>query len=101
MGWFEAEKKTVQNEHKLLLNRKQIYSTCSASFLRDRSQCAIFSDCGCDSSYRNQWVTQDSMEVFTLCDCKNVTTFYIARYKQKQIAVTIRKKSHSVNEPIK
>ena len=29
----------------------------------------LFSDCDYDSSYHNKWVVQDSMEVFTLCDC--------------------------------
>ena len=39
------------------------------------------------------------MEAFTLCDCDNITNSYLAYYKQKQIAVTVRKKMHSVNEP--
>ena len=68
--------------------------------LMARSYCAIFSDCDCDSSYRNKWVIQDSMEVFTLCDCDNMTNSYTEHYKQKHIAVVIRKKSHSVNEPL-
>ena len=45
--------------------------------LRARSHCAIFSGCDCDSSYRNKWVVQDSMEVFTLCDCDNITNSYL------------------------
>ena len=36
------------------------------------------------------------MEVFTLCDCGNITNIYVAHCEQQQI--TIRKKSHSVNE---
>ena len=39
----------------------------------------IFYDC--DSSYRNKWVVQDSMEVFTLCDSDNITNSYTAHYK--------------------
>ena len=39
------------------------------------------------------------MEVFTLCD--NITKSYVAHYNQKQIAVAIRKKTSSVNEPSK
>ena len=50
----------------------------------------FFSDCDCDSSYHNRWFVQDSMEVFTLCDCDNIT--YLAHFKQKQIAVAIRNK---------
>ena len=50
-----------------------------------------FSDCDCDSSYHNKWVVQDSMEMFTLCDCNNVTNSYLVHYKQKQIAVAIKK----------
>ena len=30
------------------------------------------------------------MEVFTLCDCDNITISYVAHYKQKEIAVAIR-----------
>ena len=41
------------------------------------------------------------MEVFTVCDCDNIIKSYVAHYKQKQIAVTIRVKTHSVNEPSK
>ena len=40
------------------------------------------------------------MEVFTLCDCDNIINSYLAHYNQKQIAVAIRKKTHSVNEPL-
>ena len=39
------------------------------------------------------------MEVFTLRDYENITNSYLARFKQKQIAVAIGKKTHSVNEP--
>ena len=60
--------------------------------IRACSHCEIFSDCDCSSSYGNKWVVQDSMVVFTLCDCDNNTNSYLAHYKQKQIAVTIRKK---------
>ena len=31
------------------------------------------------------------MELFTLCHCDNITNSYVAHYKQKQIAVAIRK----------
>ena len=62
-------------------------------WLRARSHCAIFSDCDCYSSYGDKCVVQDSMEVFTLCDCDNITNPYLANYKQKQIAVAIRKKN--------
>ena len=58
-----------------------------------------FSDCDCDSSYCNKWVVQDSMEVFTLCNCNNITNSYVAHFSQKQIAVAISNKTHSVNEP--
>ena len=44
---------------------------------------------------------RDSMEVFTLCDCDNITNSYPAHYKQKQIAVANRKKIRTVvNEPL-
>ena len=33
---------------------------------------------------------QDSKEVFTLCDCDNITNSYTAHYEQEQIAVTNR-----------
>ena len=46
--------------------------------------CAFSSDCDCDSSYRNKWVVQDSMEVFTLCDCDKITNSYVAHYEQKK-----------------
>ena len=36
---------------------------------------------------------QIEVEVFTLCDCDNITNSYLAHYKQKQIAVAIRKKN--------
>ena len=39
------------------------------------------------------------MKVFTLCDGDNITNFFVAHHKQEQIALAIRKKSHSVNEP--
>ena len=46
------------------------------------SHCAFFfSDCDCDSSFRNKWVVQDSVEVFTLCDCDNITNSYVAHFK--------------------
>ena len=44
--------------------------------VKARSHCAIFSDCDCDYSYRNKWVVQDSMVVFTLWNCDNVTNSY-------------------------
>ena len=52
----------------------------------------FFSDCDCNSSYRNKWVVQDSMEVFTLWGFNNITNSHLARNKQKQIAIAIRKK---------
>ena len=58
--------------------------------LRARSRCAIFSHYDGDSSYRKKWVVQESTEVFTLCDCDNITNSYLVHYKQKQIAVAIR-----------
>ena len=39
--------------------------------------------------YRNKWVVQDSMEVFTLFDCDNLIHSYAAHYKQQQIVVAI------------
>ena len=51
--------------------------------LKARSHSAFFSDCDCDSSYRNKYVAQDSMEVFTLCDCNNITNSYVTHCKQK------------------
>ena len=33
------------------------------------------------------WVVQDSMEVFKLSDCGNITSSHLAHYKQKEIAV--------------
>ena len=68
--------------------------------LRALSHCAIFSDCDCDSSYGKKWAVQDSMEVFTQCDCHNITNSYLAHYKQKQIAVQ-PEKTHNVNEPLR
>ena len=41
------------------------------------------------------------MEVFTLCDCDNITNSYQAHYKLNQIAVAIRKKTHSVIDPLR
>ena len=35
------------------------------------------------------------MEVFTLCNCDNITNSHVVHYKEKQIAVAIRKKSQS------
>ena len=64
----------------------------NSEYLKAHSHCAIFSDCDCDSSGCNKWIEQDSMEVFSLCDCDNLTNFYPAHYKQKEIAVAIRKK---------
>ena len=63
----------------------------TGNWLRPVHTEAIFSDCNCDSSHHNKWVVQDSMEVFTLCDCDNLTSSNLAYYKQKQIAVTIKK----------
>ena len=57
-------------------------------FIRAHSHCAaFFSDCDCDSSYHNKWVAQDSVEVFTLCDCDNIINSYAAHCEQKQITV--------------
>ena len=30
-------------------------------------------DCDCDFSYCKEWVVQDLMQGFTLCDCNNIT----------------------------
>ena len=62
----------------------------NARHLRAHSHCTIFSDCDYDSSHCNKWVVRDSTEVFTLCDCNNITNSYLAQYKEEQIA--IRKK---------
>ena len=51
----------------------------------------FFSDCDYYSSYRKKWAVQDSLEVFTFCDCDNITISYVDHYKEKQIAVAIRK----------
>ena len=48
-----------------------------------RSHCVFFSDYDCDLVYRNKWVVQNSMEVFTLCDCDNITYYYVAHCEQK------------------
>ena len=59
--------------------------------LKARSHCAFFfSYCNCDFPYRNKWVVQDSMEVFTRCDCNNIPRSYVVHCKQKQIAVANR-----------
>ena len=50
-----------------------------------RSHGPIFSDCDCNSSFRNKWVVQNSMEVFTLCVCNNITSSYVAHHKQKEL----------------
>ena len=52
----------------------------------------FFSDCDCDSSYHNKWDAEDSMKVFRICDLINIVNSYLVHYKQKQIAVAIRKK---------
>ena len=74
----------IQHEHTLIAS--------PVTTLRARSPCAIFSDCNRDSSYRNKWVVQDSMEVFTLCDYENITNYYLTHFKQKQIVIAIGKK---------
>ena len=51
--------------------------------IKARSHNVFFSDCDCDSFHRNKWVTQDSIEVFTLCDCDNITNSYAAHCEQK------------------
>ena len=61
-----------------------------AVMLRARSHCVIFSDCDCNSSYRNKWVVQDSMEVFTLCDCNIINKNKLQSQSEK---------THSVNKP--
>ena len=61
-------------------------------FLRFFHTVRFFSDCDCDSSYRNKWVVQDSREVFTLCDCDNISKSLCSPIaSKKQIAVAIRK----------
>ena len=68
-------------------------------WLKACSHCAIFSDCDCNSSYRNKWVVQDSMEVLTLCDCNNITNSYVTHNKQKpNCSRNQKKKTHSVKE---
>ena len=52
--------------------------------VRARSHCAFLSDCDCDSSYRNKWVVQDSMEVFTPCDCDNITNSYVTIFSKNK-----------------
>ena len=51
----------------------------------------FFSNSDRDSSCHNKKVVQDSMEVFTLCNCDNITNSYAIHCQQKQIAVAIRK----------
>ena len=51
--------------------------------LKARSQCAFFSDYDCYSFHRKKWVAQYSMEVFTPCDCDNITNSYAAHCEQK------------------
>ena len=68
--------------------------------LKAHSHCTFFSDCYWDSSYHNKWVAQNSMKVFTICDFDNITNSYVVHHKQKQIAVAVRKKSHSVYYPL-
>ena len=68
--------------------------------LKVRSHCAFFSDCDCDFSYRNKWIVQDSMEVFTLCNSDNITDSYVAHCEQKTDRSRNQKKTHSVNEPL-
>ena len=59
--------------------------------IRVHSHCAFFfSDCDCDSYYHSKWVVQNSMEVFTLCNCDNLTSSYAAHCKQNHIAVANR-----------
>ena len=60
----------------------------------------IFYDCDCDLVYRKKWIVQDSMEVFTLCHCENITNSFVAHCEQKTNRSGNQKKSHSVNEPL-
>ena len=60
-------------------------------YLKVYSHGSYFSDCDCDSSCRNTWVVEESMELFELCDCTSITNSYVAQYQQKQIAVAIGK----------
>ena len=62
--------------------------------LKAHSHNAFFSNRDCDSSYDNKWVVRDSMEVFTLCDCDNITGSIIAHCKQKQITQCERTFDH-------
>ena len=50
---------------------------------RAHSHSAFFCDCDCDSFLCKKWVTQDSMEVFTLCDCDSITNSYAIVSKNK------------------
>ena len=44
----------------------------------------FFSDCDSDSSYHIKWIVQELMEVFTLCDCGNITNFFLVYCKQNK-----------------
>ena len=68
--------------------------------IKAHSHYAFFSHCNCDSSCRNKWVAQDSMEVFTLCDCDNITNSYVTQCKQKTNRSRNQEKSHCVNKPL-
>ena len=73
---------------------------CGFHHLKARSHCAFFPHCDFNFVYRNKWVVQDSMEVFTLCDCGNITYSYVAHSEQKTNRSRNHKKLHSVNEPL-
>ena len=47
----------------------------------------------------NKWVAQESMEVFTLYDCDNITNFYEPIERKKTNRSRNQKKLHCVNKP--
>ena len=64
-------------------NRKHLCTTqviFKVVAFKTHSHCAIVTD----SSYHNKWVVQDTMEVFTLYDCENLTSSYAAHCKQNK-----------------
>ena len=71
----------------------------SATLLKAHSHSTFFSDCDCDSSYRNKWVVQESMEVFTLCDC-TTSQIPMSPIISKNKSQSQSEKSHSVNESL-
>ena len=52
--------------------------------IKAQSHRTFFIDCDCDSCYRNKWVVQNTMEVFTLCDCTPALVQPIVRKNKSQ-----------------